>query len=185
MNGLRMGRRRSPAEVKADELLELVEKLSVEVAALRGERSTLELERRLESLAEERRRALDELAAARSEAARVELDVEHKLGLHHAQVDSERRLMQAEAESERKRAVDEARLAVREENLGAERARFEQEVRFRTERFEAEAATLRDLTKQILERLPNVTATFAHTVSDRPRALPAAPVEGEVIDADE
>ena len=73
-----------------------------------------------------------------------------------------------EAKAERIRAVEEAKLAVREGNLEAERTRFEQEIEFRTKRFEEEAATLRDLTGQILARLPNVTASFTHTTSDRP-----------------
>jgi hypothetical protein len=50
----------------------------------------------------------------------------------------------------------EAKLAVREGNLDAERKRFDQEIEFRTRRFEEEAATLRDLTGQILQRLPTV-----------------------------
>ena len=158
---------------KVGELLDQVEQLSVQVAALRGERSTLELERRVEQLAAEKRDALDRLADVNAQAARAELDVEHKLGLHRKQVESERRMMQAEAESERKRAVDEARLAVRESNLEAERKRFEQEIEFRTRRFEEEAATLRDLTGQILDRLPNISAVYSHTVGDGPRQLPA------------
>ncbi len=64
---------------------------------------------------------------------------------------------------QRLRAVEEARLAVREGNLDAERTRFEQEIEFRTKRFEEEAKTLRDLTAQILDRLPkvNVERTFS------------------------
>lgn len=161
-------------KARRDELLAQIEHLATELAAMRGERSTLELERRLESIADERRRALDQLATVQAERERVELEVEHKLGLHRQQIESERRIMVAEAEAERARAVEQARLAVREENLDAERKRFEEEVEFRTKRFEEEAKTLRDLTGQILERLPNITATYTHTVEHAPRELPPA-----------
>ncbi len=114
--------------------------------------------------------ALDRL---REEKSRDEREIEHKLGLHRVQVESERTIMRTEAEAERLRAVEEARLAVREGNLDAERKRFEQEIEFRTKRFEEEAATLRNLTSQILERLPkvNVERTFStveHIGEQRP-----------------
>jgi len=160
------------ARNRKKQVLAELERLSVQVAELRGERSTLELERRLEALHLEKQKVADELAVVKQERARIELDVEHKLGLHRAQIESERRIMLGEAEAERARAVEGARLAVREENLDAERKRFEEEVEFRTKRFEEEAKTLRDLTGQILERLPNVTATFTHTSGDVPPAAP-------------
>lgn len=107
--------------------------------------------------------------------ARKERETEHKLGLHRQQIESERKIMLAEAQAEKLTSVEEAKLAVREENLNAERERFNQEIEFRTERFEAEAATLRNLTEQILQRLPNVTASFTQHVGDvvpkEPKAL--------------
>lgn len=145
-----------------------IEQLATTLAEMRGERSTLELERRLEALAREKTEATIALAEVDAAAKRQELEIEHKLGLHRAQIESERRMMQAEAASERARAVDEAKLAVRESNLDAERKRFDDEIEFRTQRFAEEAATLRELTAQILERLPNVTATFTHSSGDTP-----------------
>lgn len=151
-----------------DSLTQQVEQVATQLAELRGERSTLDLETRIDSLSRDKERLRSELSDLGAEKARAELDVEHKLGLHRAQIESERRIMLAEAEAERIRAVEEAKLAVREGNLEAERKRFEEEIEFRTKRFEEEAATLRDLTGQILARLPNVTASFTHTTSDRP-----------------
>lgn len=144
-----------------------IEQLATTLAEMRGERSTLELERRVEALSREKTELEIAVASVRADAERQEFETEHRLGLHRAQIESERRIMQAEAVSERRRAVDEARLAVREENLTAERDRFEQEIEFRTKRFEEEAETLRNLTSQILERLPNVTASFIHTAGDQ------------------
>jgi chromosome segregation ATPase len=148
-----------------------VEELSVQLAQMRGERSTLELERRLEALALEKTELEIRLRETRAEAQRQELEIDHKLGLHRTQIESEKRIMVAEAEAAKSNAVAEAKLAVREGNLEEERKRFEQEIEFRTKRFEEEAATLRDLTGQILARLPNVTATFTQTVGEKPAAL--------------
>lgn len=163
-----MFKRDSYARRTLDSLTQQVEQVATQLAELRGERSTLELETRIDSLSREKERLLSEMADLANEKKRQELDVEHKLGLHREQIESERRIMLAEAAAERIRSVEEAKLAVREENLTAERERFEQEIEFRTQRFEAEAETLRNLTTQILERLPNVTATFTRTINDRP-----------------
>ncbi len=144
------------------EVLAQIERLSAEVAALRGERSVLNFESELERLSREKAALILELEKGRETQARGDREIEHKLGLHRQQIESEKKIMVAEAQAERLRAVEEAKLAVREGNLDAERARFEQEIEFRTKRFEEEAQTLRDLTGQILDRLPtvNVDRTF-------------------------
>lgn len=97
-----------------------------------------------------------EMKLLKEEHERDQREVEHKIGLHRKQMEAEQEIAKTKAEAERIRAVEEAKLAVREGNLEAERKRFEQEIQFRTERFEAEAATLRSLTEQILNRLPTV-----------------------------
>lgn len=168
-----MFRRDGYARRTLDSLTQQVEQVATQLAELRGERSTLELETRVDSLSREKERLLAELQDLQSERARHDLEIEHKVGLHRTQIESERRIMVAEAEAERLRAVEQAKLAVREENLGAERERFEKEIEFRTQRFEAEAATLQEMTRQVLDRLPNVTATYTHTVDSTPRQLEA------------
>lgn len=158
-------------------VLDRIESTSKQLAAVSGKLS--EAQDRL-GLASEYETAQKQLADLRIQLQRQEEDhkraereTEHKLGLHRKQVESERTIMHKEAEAERIRAVEEAKLAVREGNLDAERKRFEQEIDFRTKRFEQEAETLRDLTKQILDRLPkvNVDRTFStveHVGDSRP-----------------
>jgi hypothetical protein len=51
----------------------------------------------------------------------------------------------------------EAIVAVREENLEADRQRFEEQMRFIMTRFETEVADQKGLMKEMLKRLPTVT----------------------------
>lgn len=150
-----------------------IDALTQQVVQLRGERTTLELEQELTRLTQEKLRLTNELDSLQESTGRHEREIEHKLGLHRAQIESEREIMKAEASAERLRSVEETKLAVREENLGAERKRFEEEIEFRTKRFEGEAATLRDLTGQILQRLPNVTASFTQHIGPEKPVLGA------------
>lgn len=165
----------SYAKKKLDGLTVQVEQVATQLAQLRAERSVLDLEVRIDSLSKDREALRQQIGDLESEKKRSELDIEHKLGLHRVQIESERRIMIAEAEAERLRAVEEAKLAVREGNLKAERKRFEQEIEFRTKRFEEEAATLRGLTEQILSRLPTVTVDRQYRTVETvgPRALEA------------
>lgn len=54
-------------------------------------------------------------------------------------------------------AKRETKVTVREENLVADRARFEEQMAFTTDRFEAEVKYLKNLMGQVLERLPTIT----------------------------
>ena len=80
-------------------------------------------------------------------------EVTHKVGL-------ERRRQQFEAEQARQGievARQEATLAVREANLASEKQVFADQMKFQEDRFKTEVGYLRDLMKQILDRLPTVT----------------------------
>jgi hypothetical protein len=59
-------------------------------------------------------------------------------------------------EVETKQAVTAAGLSVREENLKADKDRFDKEMKFREERFTEEVGYLKGMVAQILERLPTV-----------------------------
>lgn len=59
-------------------------------------------------------------------------------------------------EVETKQAKQEATLAVREENLAAERKEFEKQMKFREDRFDGEVKYLKGMVEQILGRLPTV-----------------------------
>lgn len=80
------------------------------------------------------------------ESARKEREIEHKVGL-------ERKRQEFEMEA----AKREATLTVREENLAADRKRFEDQMAFHEKRFSEEVTYLKEMVGQVLERLPNVT----------------------------
>lgn len=82
------------------------------------------------------------------EFARKEREIEHKVGL-------ERKRQEFELSSGKK----EAELNVREENLKADRKRFEDQMSFHEKRFTEEVTYLKDMIGQVMERLPNVAVT--------------------------
>lgn len=134
------------------------------VLALKSEISKLEAERtariRVADLDKEIAKLKEQITGLRIEKSKLDEDnarekreVMHMVGL-------ERKRQEAEAEQAKKdleNAKREATLAVREENLKAERAAFEQSMKFQEERFKKEVGYLKDLMGQILERLPTVT----------------------------
>lgn len=75
---------------------------------------------------------------------RREREVEHKVGL-------ERKRQEFEIEQ----AKRETTVAVREENLSADKERFKAEMDFQRKRLEGEVESLRTLVAQMLERLPS------------------------------
>jgi len=84
--------------------------------------------------------------------ARKEREIEHKVGL-------ERKRQEFELSSGRR----EATLKVREENLAADRKRFEEQMKFHEERFSQEVGYLKDLLGQIMERLPSAEIAITET----------------------
>lgn len=76
------------------------------------------------------------------EFQRREREVEHKVGL-------ERKRQEFEVSS----AKREATLSVREENLKADRARFEEQMKFHDKRFTEEVGYLKGMLEQVLGRL--------------------------------
>lgn len=78
--------------------------------------------------------------------ARQERELRHMIGLEKKRQEVE--LVQAKKDTE---------LTLREGNLIAERARFEEQLKFNTSRFETMEKYLKDMMADILKRLPNVT----------------------------
>lgn len=70
--------------------------------------------------------------------------------------------------------IDQARrettVTVREENLAADRKRFEDQMKFTTERFESEVGYLKDLMGEVLDRLPTVTVDKVSDIGRRRKA---------------
>lgn len=87
-----------------------------------------------------------EKARKEEEFAKREREVEHKVGLERTR-----------QEFEIKQAKREAAVSVREENLAADRERFDGQLKFHEERFTAEVGYLKDMLGQIVERLPSAT----------------------------
>lgn len=122
------------------------------VGELRGELSGLSsmaaLRKQITKLQEESETLRIEKGRREEEFARREREVEHKVGLERARQSFE---------------VDEAKrlavLSVREENLKADRTRFEEQMKFHQERFEKEVGYLKDMLVKITERLPSARFT--------------------------
>lgn len=105
------------------------------------QKESLKLREEIETLKIEKGRKEEEFA-------RKEREIEHKVGL-------ERKRQEFELTSGKK----EAELNVREENLKADRKRFEDQMRFHEKRFTEEVTYLKDMIGQVMERLPNVAVT--------------------------
>lgn len=130
-------------------LTDNIDRLSQEVAALRGERRGLAEATQLQSTINDLRTEVNKLKIDKSKIeeghAREERELRHMIGL-------EKKRQEFETES----AKRDARLGVREENLAAERIQFESQMKFRVERFDGEVAYLKSLMEQLLKRLPTV-----------------------------
>jgi predicted nuclease with TOPRIM domain len=118
--------------------LRSVTDLNKKVKELRGQIETLEIEKE----------------RADEDFARREREIEHKIGL-------ERKRQEFEVEA----AKREATVSLREENLAADRQRFESQMEFQTERFTKEVGYLKDIIKQLADRLP--TTELSGTVTPK------------------
>lgn len=126
-----------------ERLEEELAKLRGEVKALRSERddreSALGLKEQIEKLKIEKDRLNED-------NARKLREVEHKVGLERKRQETEAELIKRET------AVQ-----VREENLQADRERFETQMTFMQNRFETEVTYLKDMMQEISKRIPTVT----------------------------
>ncbi len=127
-----------------------IERLTREVAALRAEKKAITETRDLEDKIIGLKKQVTELEIVKDkkqeEFDRRERELTHMIGLEKKR-----------QEIETKQAKQEATLAVREENLKAERTEFDKQMKFREERFDGEVKYLKDLMEKILGRLPTVS----------------------------
>ena len=132
---------------KIESLAEEIRKLTKRVAELRGERDQvseeLGLSARIAGLEREKTAKEIELDRVKEQHEREKRDIEHMVGLHKDRVKQEIEL-----------AKREQTITVREENLKADRERFEEQMKFMQQRMETELERLNGLTSEILERLP-------------------------------
>lgn len=121
---------------------------------LRGIKTVTDLSAKVKALREEVEKLEVEKGRREEERARKDREIEHKIGL-------ERKRQEFELESGKKDAI----LKVREENLAADRKRFEEQMKFHDERFTAEVGYLKDMLGEIVKRLPS--AEFTADLSPR------------------
>lgn len=115
---------------------------------LEGIRSVTDLSAKVKQLRADVEKLEVEKARREEEFARKEREVEHKVGL-------ERKRQEFELAAGRR----EATLAVREENLAADRKRFEEQMKFHDDRFTAEVGYLKEMLGQVIKRLPSAEFT--------------------------
>ena len=137
-------------DVQLKKLASEIERLTREVAALRAEKKAITEVRELEDKIVNLKKQVTDLEIVKDkkqeEFDRRDRELTHMIGLEKKR-----------QEVETKQAKQEATLAVREENLAAERKEFDKQMKFREERFDGEVKYLKDLMEKILTRLPNVT----------------------------
>lgn len=151
-----MGRR----DEQTDELLAEIRDLKRVVAELNGERDAARKEL---GLADEVAKLKEQIATLKVEKSRI--DEEH--AREKREVEHATGLLRKQADWERTKAVDEAKLKVREENLTAERKRFEEQIEFHKEQIKTEVDRLEKLLSGLMERLPTVTVEKAIDISSR------------------
>jgi hypothetical protein len=103
-----------------------------EVATLREQIETLKIEK----------------GRKEEEGARREREVEHKVGLERAR-------QKFEVEQSKR----EATVSIREENLKADRERFDEQLKFHEDRFTSEVGYLKEILGDIVKRLPSAELT--------------------------
>lgn len=94
-----------------------------------------------------------------------DLEIEKsKIKEQHAKEDRELRHMigleKKRQEFEIEQSKRETTLKVQQENLAADKKRFEDQMKFHETRFTEEVGYLKDMIKNVLDRLPNVSASF-------------------------
>ncbi len=122
-------------------------------AALDNAETTLGKLRTIQQLSTKVRELREEVETAKIEKgrkeegwAKKEREIEHKVGL-------ERERQKCEIGQAKREAV----VTVREENLTADRTRFEDQMKFQQDRFTEEVKYLKDMVGQVLKRLPDAS----------------------------
>lgn len=138
---------KDPTSERFDTLMEELAELKRSVAELKGEEAAFSKVRTLESRINMLTRQLTDKQIdydrEHEKWEREKRDVEHMVGLQRKR-----------GEFETEAAEREAKLSVREENLAAQQARFDEHVAFIEKRFDEQFASLNSLTEKILERMP-------------------------------
>lgn len=146
---------RAKTDTMRDRLADEIAGLRAEIKALRSERDQTA---QLKALNAEIEQAKMEKARIDEEHKRRIRETEHKVGLLKVQQDHE--VANARRETE---------LAVREENLAAEKQRFADEMTFQREHLQREVDRIDGILGKVLERLPNIDAALSGSIGQDAR----------------
>ena len=139
--------------------------LAEEIAGLRAEIAKLtkmrDRTRELHDLEEEVEKRKREVAGLKEVHDRETRETQHKVGLLQKQQEEDGKIQARKNEL----ALQEARLAVREDNLAAERERFEQNMTFQHEQMRGEVDRVTGLVGSLLERLPVIDVSLTEKAS--------------------
>lgn len=135
------------------ELVDRLRALEPIPEAARLTRQVIDLKRQVADLEIEKSKRQEEFEKA-------ERELRHMVGLEQKRQMAERE----QAKVELAQASKAAELSVREENLKAERKRFEEQLEFNTQRFAQMEKYLKDMMSDILARLPNINMQVTKTL---------------------
>lgn len=136
-----------------NELVTKIAELRGDIKGLKAERDATREELRLADEVVDLKRKVEDLKIGedriKERHARERREVEHDVGL-----------LRKRQEFELEAAKRETQLDVREENLTAERERFERDMNFRTEQLDQQIGYLKELMGKLFERLPSISTTL-------------------------
>ena len=144
-----------PHDEERDRLAGELAELRADIKALRPERDEAATLTRLRDEVDKLKR---EKATLTEDSARKIRETEHKTGLLKTK-------QEHDVEHARRMAV----LEVREENLAADRTRFEAEMKFQRDHFDQRADQQDGILKAILERLPAIDVSLSGGAAPRSR----------------
>jgi chromosome segregation ATPase len=140
----------SVASKKRDKILEEIEKLSIDLAEVKGDVKGTSSVRRLQN---EQTKLKEQIADYGIEKSRIEEEFarERREIEHHVGLERERTTLEIQ------QAGQQARLDVREENLQAEKDRFKEHMDFYKEQMDRHIDDVKNLLNQVMTRIPTVT----------------------------
>lgn len=152
-------------------ILTEIEKVQKELASLKGEKKAVTESTKLADEIVKLKKELVDLEIQKDRATethdREKRDVEHMVGL-------ERKRQEFEVVA----AKREISISIREENLKADRERFEEQMQFMSQRMEKEVTYLQSIATQLMERLPSVEVNKTLEVIDGGTPAPRASRKG-------
>ena len=156
MKSNRMGTEMFGKQESTSEFLETAKRQADELAKLSGEIKALRLEKDQTLDLISLRKSVEDLKLEKGrlveENDRKIRETEHRVGL-----------LRKQQEQDVANTKRETTLTVREENLSKDQERFKAEMEFQRTHLQQEIDRIDDILKKVLERLPNVEATFTAT----------------------